>query len=92
MLAMTYIYHGQKDFGLELAKRCWDNITCQHGYTWDQPNFFQGDKDTGRRVFGNDYYQNMMLWSLPAALLGEDLSGPCKDGGLVDRIIQAGKG
>jgi uncharacterized protein (DUF608 family) len=90
MLAMTYMYHGETEFGLELARRCWENITCTQRLTWDQPNFFRGDVDTGERAFGNDYYQNMMLWSLPAALEGADLSAPCQPGGLVDRVLQAG--
>ena len=49
----------------------------------------RGDVDTGERVFGNDYYQDMMLWSLPAAIFGQTVDGPCKPGGLVDRIIKA---
>jgi hypothetical protein len=40
---------------------------------------------------GSDYYQNLMLWSLPAALEGTDLASSCRDGGLVDRIIRAGR-
>jgi len=91
MLAMTYLYHGRREFGLDLARRCWENIICTQRLAWDQPNFFRGDVDTGERSFGNDYYQNMMLWSLPAAIAGEDLAGPCKAGGLVDRVIRAGK-
>jgi uncharacterized protein (DUF608 family) len=91
MLAMTYMYNGQKEFGLELARRAWHNIVCKHGYTWDMPNIMRGDQDTGERVFGNDYYQDMILWSLPAALAGTDVSAPCKPGGLVSRILQAGQ-
>ena len=49
------------------------------------------DADTGESVYGHDYYQDMMIWSLPATLAGEDLSGPVKPGGLVDRVVQAGK-
>jgi hypothetical protein len=56
------------------------------------PNIMRGDVDTGERTFGNDYYQDMMLWSLPAALAGEDVSGPTKPGGLVDRILNAANG
>ncbi|NPV54319.1 MAG: hypothetical protein HPY71_12510 [Firmicutes bacterium] len=91
MLAMTYMYNGEKEFGLELARRCWHNIVCKQGLTWDQPNIFRGDADTGERVFGADYYQNMILWSLPAAMEGKDLRGPVDTGGLVDRVINAGK-
>lgn len=46
--------------------------------------------DTGERVYGTDYSQDMMLWALPAAIAGTDLAGPCRPGGLVDRIIGAG--
>jgi hypothetical protein len=89
MLAMNYMYEGQRDFGLELARKVWNNITCIQGYTWDMPNIMRGDVDTGERTFGNDYYQNMMLWSLPAALAGRTVDAPTKPGGLVDRVLQA---
>ena len=89
MLAMTYIYHGQRELGVELAHKVWHNLVCLHGYTWDMPNIMRGDADTGERTFGNDYYQDMMLWSLPAALDRVDLSVPAKSGGLVDRVKRA---
>ena len=89
MLAMTYMYNGQRDFGLDLAYRAWQNIVCRQGYTWDMPNIMRGDVDTGERTFGNDYYQDMMLWALPAALAGQTVEGPCKQGGLVDRVLRA---
>ncbi len=91
MLAMTYIYAGKKEFGLELARRCWENVVCTQRLTWDQPNLFRGDKDTGERGFGADYYQNMILWSLVAALEGGNLARPCESGGLVQRMIRAGQ-
>ena len=89
MLAMTYMYAGELSFGLEQARRCLHNIV-QKGYTWNQPAIVQAA--TGERISGYDYYQNMMLWSLPAAVEAQDLAGPCASGGLVDRVIQAGKG
>jgi len=61
------------------------------GYTWDSINTTQGDKDTGQRAFGADYYQDMMLWAVPAALKGQDLTGPVRPGGLVHRVLEAGK-
>ncbi len=91
MLAMNYMYEGQKDFGEELARRVWHNLVCVQGYTWDLPNIMRGDVDTGERTFGNDYYQDMMLWSLPAALAGHDVSRPLRPGGLVDRILSAAR-
>ena len=80
MLAMTYMYAGQREFGLDLARRCWENITCTWRYTWDAPNIMRGDKDTGESVYGHDYYQDMMLWSLPAALAGQPMDGVVKPG------------
>ena len=92
MLAMTYMYNGQQEFGRDLLQRCLHNISCRWGYTWDAPNTVRGDADTGQRAFGADYYQNMMLWAAPAALQNEDLTGPMQAGGLVARVIEAGKG
>jgi len=89
MLAMTYMYEGERQFGIDLARRCWENIVCKWRYTWDMPNIMRGDADTGERTYGHDYYQDMMLWSLPAALEGKDLGAPVKPGGLVHRILQA---
>jgi hypothetical protein len=48
----------------------------------------RGDIDSGERTFGNDYYQDLMLWSLPAAMEGRDFSAPAKPGGLVERMLQ----
>jgi uncharacterized protein (DUF608 family) len=91
MLAMTYMYKGEREFGLELARRCWENIVCQWGYTWDMPNIIRGDRDTGERSGGLDYGQDLMLWSLPAAIAGEPFHGPLKPGGLVERVLRAAK-
>jgi len=91
MLAMTYVYNGQRAFGLELARRTWHNIVCRLGYTWDMPNIMRGDMDTGERTFGYDYYQDMMLWSLPAALKGQAFAAPTKPGGFVRRVIDAAR-
>lgn len=91
MLAMTYMYNGQPAFGQELAYKVWYNLTCIQGYAWDAPNIMRGDADTGERSFGQDYVQNMILWSLPAAFEGRDVGAPAKPGGLVDRILRAAK-
>jgi uncharacterized protein (DUF608 family) len=86
MLAMTYIYAGEKNIGLEEAHRCIHNLMVK-GYTWNQPCIVQAK--TGERINGYDYYQNMMLWSMPAALLGKDLRSPCISNGLIDLILRA---
>jgi uncharacterized protein (DUF608 family) len=92
MLAMNYMYEGKREFGVELLHRCMENVVCQWGYTWDAPNTIRGDMDTGQRHFGADYYQNMMLWFVPAAINGEDMTGPSSKDGLVERMIRAARG
>ncbi len=87
MLGMTYVYSGQRAFGEDVIRRTLDYVMVRNGYTWDFPLVWE--VDSGKRVYGSDYYQNMMLWSVPAVLAGQDLSGPCKPGGLVDRILKA---
>lgn len=89
ILAMIYMYRGEREFGLALARRVTEEII-KRGWCWDQPNTITIDGSDGPRI-GCDYHQNMILWSLPAALQSRDLTGPCKSGGLVDRVIQAGK-
>lgn len=88
ILGMTYLYAGEREFGLEIVRKHWQNLCLKHGHTWDLPNLVHGD--TGRRVFGTDYYQNMMLWALPAALAGQDLKTSSAPGGLIDQVLQAG--
>ena len=89
VLAATYMWQGQKEFGLDLARRLWENNVLRQRHGWDLPVMVRGD--TGQRVNGTDYYQNMMLWVLPAALAGEDIKSSCARGGLIDRIIRAGR-
>lgn len=88
VLGMTYIYAGKKDFGVDLVRSHWENLVLHQGLEWDMPNIVRGD--TGARVFGTDYYQDMMLWALPLAMRGQDLKQGCAPGSLVDRVIRAG--
>jgi uncharacterized protein (DUF608 family) len=89
MLAMTYIYAGKREFGLEIARRAMHALTIIEGSLWNQPNVIAGD--TGDRLFGSHYDQNMMLWALPAALQGKDIASFCAPGGFVDRILHAAR-
>ncbi len=84
MLAMTYMYHGKKDVGLDLTRRTVREII-NRGWYWDWPVVIDG---VYPRI-GADYYQDLMLWSLPAAMQGQRLDEPCKNGGLVDRMLRA---
>lgn len=87
MLGMVHMYAGQRELGLELCYRAWEN-QLKAGQTWDQANIMRGD--TGEVTYGNDYYQNMQIWTLPSALQGKGLAASCLPGGLVDRVLQAG--
>ncbi len=87
IVAMTYMYQAQPELGLEIARRSVDNIIRVQGLGWDMPNLIRCD--TGARTYGADYYQNMVLWGLPAAMADNDLADPCKSGGLVDRVLKA---
>jgi uncharacterized protein (DUF608 family) len=89
MLAMTYCHGGRVEQGLEIARRVMHAMCCTNRSTWDSFIFLSGE--TGKKVFGNDYYQNMVIWSLPAAIDGQDLAGPAAPGGFVDRILQAAR-
>jgi len=87
IVAMTYMYHGQRELGLEIARRSVDNIVRIQGLGWDLPNLIRCD--TGARTYGADYYQNMILWGMPAALIGSDLTAPCRSDGLVSQVLAA---
>ena len=87
IIGATYMYEGQREFGLEMVRRCQVALNQTWGYTWDQPNMIRAD--TGQKGWGTLTTLNMDLWVVPAALMGKDLSGFCAAGGLVDRMIQA---
>lgn len=87
MLGMNYILAGEHRYGQELVEKHWQTICLSHGHAWDVPNIISGDD--GRRMFGTDYYQLMMLWALPAAILGQNLTAFTGPGSLVEQILQA---
>jgi hypothetical protein len=47
--------------------------------------------DTGDRLFGSHYVQNMMLWAVPATMENKDIAAFCAPGELVDRVLQAAR-
>jgi uncharacterized protein (DUF608 family) len=89
MLGATYMYAGDHETGLKVVQSCLEGISVKYGYTWTQPNVVSGD--TGKRIYGSDYYQNLILWAVPPAIKGQDLAGFTKPGGFVERVIAAGK-
>ncbi len=86
VLGMLYMYHGQKKLGLEISRQATAEVM-RRGWYWDWPVVIDS---TRNEHDGYDYYQNLMLWSLPAVLAGQDLTAPCRPGGLVERMIRAG--
>jgi len=90
ILAMTYMYEGDRETGLDVAHRLMSTLVRRQGFGWDLPN--QIYADTGERQMGTDYYQALILWAMPSALEGKDLAAPCEAGGLVDRILRAVEG
>lgn len=89
VLGMTYMYEGDYNFGLDLVKKHWQNLVCTQRHPWDMPNMVDGK--TGKRAFGTDYYQCMMLWAMPAAIELTDIKTATQTGSLVDRIIAAAR-
>lgn len=81
------MHRGQREFGLDLARRTVQEVL-KRGWVWDWPVCI--DSANAPRV-GCDYYQNLMLWLLSAALASDELSAPCREGNLVDRMIHAAK-
>ena len=45
VLAMNYILNGEKEFGLDLARRHWENLVCRQRLAWDLPNVVRGDTE-----------------------------------------------
>ncbi len=89
LLAFTFAYAGEREYGLELVRKHWANMVLKQRYAWDFPNIIDGQ---GRRFYGTDYYMDMMLWVYPMVLEGRDLKGSRAEGSLVSRVLQAGKG
>ncbi|TFG88801.1 MAG: hypothetical protein E4H17_01775 [Gemmatimonadales bacterium] len=89
ILVSTYLYDGQREFGLELARRMQVALNQRWGYTWDQPNVLRGD--TGEKTLGSQLLQSMFLWCVPAAAMGMNLAEFCAPRGLVDRMMKAAR-
>ena len=87
ILTMVYMYNNQSEFGLDLAYRCMHNVVCQQGLAWNVPCIIRGDTGEGD---GTDYYQNMVIWTLPPALQRATLGSARQPGGLIERVLQAG--
>ena len=90
ILAATYLYRGQREVGLEIARKCVRNIVLEQRYTWNMPNSI--NVTSGTVDYGKDYYQSLMLWALPIAMEGGTAADAARPGGFVDSILRAAKG
>jgi len=89
MLAMTFMQDGKQKEGMELARRCMHEIICVQGKSFNSPNLIRGDKTES--TFGNDYYQMLMIWGLPAVIEGKSLEEYGKKDSFISDIIEAAK-
>ncbi len=48
----------------------WNNVTNKQKNPWNQPDMI--DSKTGQYVFGDSYYRNMAIWSIPIAAAKKD--------------------
>ncbi len=55
---------------LKPAKGIWDNVTSKQKSPWNQADTM--DAKTGAYVFGDFYYRNMAIWSIPILLAQKD--------------------
>jgi len=85
-LAATLAYENRRQRAEEVAERMMRAIIVQDGVGWELPNILDVN---GRAIHGDDFYQLMILWSLPLAFEGQGIREACSSGGFVDRIVAA---
>ena len=84
--AMTFLYHGRRDTGLEIARRLYDAIAIKNRSPWNQRCLLNGE--TGLPQWGEDYYSNLVIWALPLALAGKSVR-QFAEAGLVKNMMSA---
>lgn len=71
LAALAYDEGFQKE-ALALAKKAWDNASMNTLDPWNQPDTYSSLD--GRRVFGDHYMRNMVIWSLLSSIARKDKS------------------
>jgi uncharacterized protein (DUF608 family) len=89
-LGLNYMYGGQVEFGLEVSRRLMHSMHCEQGMSWYGTAIV--DSPSGKLAYGTEYTINTMVWAMPVAMEGQDLSRPIQPGGLVDRVLRAATG
>ncbi|NLV74610.1 MAG: hypothetical protein GXY52_08005 [Chloroflexi bacterium] len=85
--AMTYLYRGERERGLEVAKRIYEAIALKTLSPWNQRCLISSY--SGLPVWGDDYYSNLAVWALPMALAGQDVASFSAPGGLLAKLLAA---
>ena len=84
--AGTFLYNGRRDAGLEIARRLWEALAMKTRAPWNQRCLINGQ--TGLPQWGDDYYSNLAIWTLPMALEGQSIA-EFTQSGLVAKILAA---
>ena len=75
------------DRALKLAEDTWRTLVLRQRLGWDLTHIV--DARDGHKVFGAEYNQQGVIWSLLAAIEGKDASGPCEPGGVVADLLES---
>ena len=84
--AMTFVYAGRADTGLEIARRMYEAMARKQASPWNQRCLLNGH--TGLPAWGDDYYSNLVMWALPMALQKQSV-GEFAKGGLMAAILRS---
>ena len=83
--AMTFMFHGHTETGLEIGRRVYEAVSLKSASPWNQRCLI--DAESGLPVWGDDYYSNMAIWVVPMALAGQSIGDFVESGGLLDRVL-----
>lgn len=86
--AMTFIYQGRGDTGLEIARRLYEAVAIKNHSPWNQRCLLNGQ--TGMPAWGDDYYSDLVVWALPMGLAGQSV-GQFAQNTLISNMIAAAK-
>ncbi|MBZ5563287.1 MAG: hypothetical protein LAP13_12815 [Acidobacteriia bacterium] len=86
--AMTFMYHGRRDIGLEIAHRLYEAMAVKTRSPWNQRCLLNGEM--GLPQWGDDYYSNLIFWAVPMALRGQAI-GDFSLTGLPKSLITAAR-
>ena len=84
--AMTFLYHGQTEIGLDIAQKLVSALFVTARSPWNQTCLIH--TETGLPVWGDDYYSNMVIWAVPMAISGQHIEKFTAPGGFIDTIVR----